>query len=109
MDIIKQSADHSWEAMMVAFFCVCVVGLLVWLVRSWTQESHKREERMAARIDNLEEFTRETLLEALRDNSKALNELTTTLHTRSCLLSNPDQSNLIHAIASKVAAEVKRP
>lgn len=84
--IIKKSADHSWEAMMVAFFCVAVVAMLVWLMRAWSGDAHDREERMAKRIDDLEMFTRDTLLEALQDNSRALIELTSTLRTKPCLL-----------------------
>ena len=57
---------------MVAFFCIAAVGLLVWLMQSWAKEAHHREERMANRIDELERFARTTLLEALRDNNKAL-------------------------------------
>lgn len=107
-EVLKQSASHSWEALMVAFFCIACVGLLVWLMKSWANESHNREERMAKRIDDLENFTRNALLEALHDNARALTELTATLHNKPCLLSTNDQSMLMKHLCDVVMSPSRK-
>ena len=106
-EIMKVSAQRGWEAVMIAFFAVTIVGLLIWLVKGWSTEAHDRESRMATRIDGLEMFTRTTLLEALRDNNKALVELTNALHNRPCLLSTEHQDQISNTIARAIAKEMK--
>ena len=106
-EIIKASANHSWEALMVAFFCIACVGLLVWLMKSWSVDAHAREERMAKRIDTLEEFARATLLEALQDNSKALQELNSTLRQKPCLLTSTEQQAAVHTFLRNLQRSTK--
>ena len=107
-DVISRSASHSWEAMMVAFFCIVVVGLLIWLIRHWMEQAYQRETRMATRIDALETFARETLLTALRDNTKALTELILTLHSRMCLLSPHEQNGVVKSLAMAIKEELHK-
>lgn len=90
---------------MVAFFCIAVVAMLVWLMRSWSNDAHDREERMAKRIDSLEEFARNTLMEALQENSRALLELTSTLKTKPCLMTLGDGEKRIVSVTRKPTAK----
>ena len=100
--VIEAAAKHSWEALLATFLAVAVVGLLVWLMKSWSEQAHQREERMAKRIDELENFVRTTLLVALQDNSKALIALTTTLNTRACLLDGAGQDRVLAHFVEKL-------
>lgn len=104
-ELMKVSANRGWEASMLAFFFIFVVALLGWLIHSMRNDSHDREERMAKRLDGLEDFQRSTLLEALQDNSKALHELTATLSTKPCLKTREHGSLELETLRRKHSAK----
>lgn len=83
---------------MIAFIMICCLAAIAYLSRAWMSDTVKREERMANRIDKLEDFQRNELLSmvgkcqiALDDNSAAMRELTVTLRGRPCLLTAEKQ------------------
>ena len=106
-EVITTAAKHGWEAMLLSFFATAVVGLLIWLMKAWSNEAHHREERMAKRIDELESFTRTTLLEALQDNNKALIALTSALNSRTCLLNPDSQNKVVAQLVRELADRIK--
>ena len=85
-NIIQNASKSGWEAMAVAFVLCSALAFLVWLVRTWLMEAARREDRMAKRIDALEDFQRNTLTETIKANSLAVQELTQMLKRRPCLL-----------------------
>lgn len=69
------------------------IGIMASLVLFFTWTAWKREERLANRITALETFAQTDLInvgaastEAIRDNTKAILELSNVLHMRPCLL-----------------------
>jgi uncharacterized membrane protein len=128
-----------WEAVALVVVMLMVVGLLVWLVKSWiaqagardvaaavaTAEREKqsidREARLAKRVDGLEEFIRNNLLQALNENTKAMlslhvssaettnavTKLIESLHTtRICFATGEQQTRLVDTIASRVVSHI---
>ena len=89
---LEKALAHSWEAGLVVLVVVAIGGLFVWLMRQQLSNSEKREERMAKRIDVLEDFQRKELSlmldhcrSSLDANSAAMEKLNTTLSARPCL------------------------
>jgi hypothetical protein len=62
-----------------------VQGGFAGLVAIFVYHGFKREERMATRMNSVEDRS----LTALENNTKAITELTTTLNHRPCLIEDP--------------------
>ena len=101
---------------MLVIIMISCVGFLVYVVRSVMSQALSREERLAKRIDSLEEFIRTVLMDSLRDNTKAmlnisvqaaettraLTDLIEALHTtRICFATGEQQGRLVESIASQ--------
>lgn len=107
--IVKEAAKSGWEPALLAFVFLVILAFLVWLIRYWMAQSATREERMAKRIDSLEDQQRNDLhalalgcKEALDRNSNVIANLQATLDKRPCLLEGDNQKRLVDAIAKEV-------
>ncbi len=91
--IIQQATNRGWEAGLLVFFFLVVVAFLGWLVRTWITTAAQREERMAARLDKVEDEQGDELrnltvqcIEAFNKNTVAVDRITDALERRPCLL-----------------------
>jgi hypothetical protein len=111
--IVKAAASRSWEAgALCAFMAICVMGV-VWLVKTWLNQAYSREERMAKRIDALEDFIRTELRtvatkcqEALDRNTAATNDLVKALADRVCFWDAAHQDHLLDRFGKQLAEKV---
>ena len=82
---IDQASRKGWvETLVVLAFIAAYLGL-AWVVRAWLIQAEKRETRMAARIDLLEDYQRNTLHDLVLQNTKAIAELIAALNARPCM------------------------
>ena len=84
--VLDTATRHGWEATLIAFCVLSAYCGLVWLIRTWLKDAINREERMAKRIDSLEEFQRTTMADSISGMKLALIQLAETLRTKPCLL-----------------------
>lgn len=93
----------DWHSLVTDFgFPIALVMFFVW--NSW-----KREERMGTRVTNLETFVQTELMDinkqavqAISDNTAALNRLITTLDTRPCLCEAENVVEKLDILVSRV-------
>ena len=99
-EAVKDASTRGWEAIilvLVMLGLILLTGFIVrWLIRSMDkrlEESTERENRMAVRLNELESFTRNTLLTVINDTSglitkvfEGMNHLSTLLAERPCLM-----------------------
>jgi hypothetical protein len=111
-EAISKASDHGYEAIIVVGIVVAFFGCLTWLIKTWFIQAENRENRMARRIDDLEEYQKTRLMEQLEaaralavgcqrsfdENTAALRELTKVLADRPCLLSVEQQQKLQDSI-----------
>lgn len=131
-EAIRAAASRGWEAVVLVVIMISVLCLLGWIVKVWiTRASQRedkileqalaREDRLAKRIDALEDFIRTSLMDALHENTramlnisvasgeitKAMSDLIGALHTtRVCFATGDQQVKLIETIAAKVSKEI---
>jgi hypothetical protein len=94
---------------------------IVWLVKATFQNSHERELKLTARIDNLEDYSRTVLKEvadksnaamlqlsnSVAENTRVVAELIATLHSsRPCFAVGEQQDKLISLIADRVVERI---
>jgi len=84
-EAIKAATTRGWEAAMVAVIMIAFMIAFSWIAKTW----FIREERMAKRIDVLEDFIRTELKElavscraSLDANTQALSNLMAVFHQR---------------------------
>ena len=102
--VVNNALTHGWEAGIVAILVLGAMSLLAWMFRFqitrseereknlWIQ-AQERENRLAKRIDQLEQFINQTLVARLESNTLAMerlqqsiDQLNDTLTHRPCLL-----------------------
>ena len=95
-------AIHTWgEFVTTVGIPTAVLGVVLWFVRSWISkfmaDAKEREERMARRIDKLEEFQHTTLLTLLGETKSALSESTAVIRElhESVVTSNESVKQLV--------------
>ena len=111
----------SWEAVVLVVIMLSCVGFLVYIVRTIMTQAMAREERLAKRIDILEDYIRTSLMQAMKENTqamlgltvqntentKALTDLIEALHTtRICFATGDQQAKLVETIANRVVREI---
>lgn len=112
---------RGYEAMLV----VVVIGVLLilfMLIVKWSMkssdtrliEAFKREERMAGRINDLENIVQNSLMQiakdcvkAIQDNTQALARLIQVFDSRLCVLDSDKQDAIIDRVTTKIAEAAK--
>ena len=107
-EAVKQAADRGWEAIVLVIVMVGLIsltGVIVrWLIASMDkrmEEANQREQRMAQRLTQLEDFSQVTLVRLIDETSQlaanvvnAITTLTVAMEHRPCLLpGSSDQIN----------------
>jgi hypothetical protein len=90
-EAIKKASDSGYEAILVVVVMASFMLGMTWIVRTWFTQAYTREERMARRIDTLEQWQRETLTEMVAKNTAAFTNLFLILESRPCLLADKDR------------------
>ena len=116
--ISSAMATNRYEAVALVVIMLTVTGFLVYVVSRIMDQALKREEKLGVRIDNLESFIRTELMGVVRENTKAmlnisveagentlvLVKLIESMHTtRVCFATSEHQEKLVDVIAHKVA------
>jgi len=105
---VDDAGTKGWEAIVLVMFMLGLISLsgfvVRWLVKSMDkrmEESTVRETRMANRLDNLELFTRTTLLQVINESSSLIGKVFDGMHylgqqlsDRPCLLDMRHQMEL---------------
>ena len=124
LDMASQRGYETYILCVVLLGCLCLVGMLFrWFINSFdnrAKESVSREEarvtegvarenRLAARIDQLENFVHTTLMaqveastKALQSNTAATAALAAALNAKPCLMEGPKQVELIETIGTRL-------
>ena len=117
------SQTGRWEAVTLVVIMLAVTGFLVYVVKQIMAQALEREKRLGARIDELENFIRTSLLTTLQENTKAMLNTSVTsaetataiakliesLHTtRTCFATGDQQTKLVDTIAMRVAGRIKQ-
>lgn len=123
-EAVEAAASRGWEAVVLVMVLVAILTFGGWLLRHIMTEAREREQRLATRINQLEDVIRGELFSVLRQNSeimgkvlaaadgiiRAAHEMTETmqrftsiLDVRPCLLPIAEQTRL-ELIAQKKAA-----
>jgi hypothetical protein len=121
---IRTAAETGrWEAVALAMIMITVTGFLVYLVKQIMAQAIEREKLLGQRIDSLEDYTRNTLYELVRECTQALlqNSVSQTENvrvmgalleslgtTRTCFATGDKQTELVQIIANRVADKIKR-
>jgi hypothetical protein len=121
---IRTAAETGrWEAVALAMIMITVTGFLVYLVKQIMAQAIEREKLLGQRIDSLEDYTRNTLHELVRECTQALlqNSVSQTENvrvmgalleslgtTRTCFATGDKQTELVQIIANRVADKIKR-
>ena len=120
--VITQAAAHGWEAAVLVVIVLSILTFTVWFLKQHMAESTKREERLADRVSNLEDFIRTQLISELQRNSEimsqvidaakditktaesvttALANFTAVLSVRPCMLSPEDQAEAMEKLTKR--------
>lgn len=116
-EAVKAASVRGWEAIVLILVMLALIGLtgviVRWLIHSMDKrmnESIAREDRMALRLTELEQFNQNTLLKIINDTSSmtttvltAVQALTNALEKRPCLLGGEQQYDLVDRIAETLA------
>jgi hypothetical protein len=100
-DVLRKATDSGWMAGAICLLLIVFMGALAWLVRHWIQEaaareqiqaasgitrenairseSMEREQRMAKRIDQLEDFQNTTLINLVAQTHECLEKTTSAI------------------------------
>ena len=112
-----------WEAVALVVIMLAVTGFLVYVVKQIMAQALEREKRLGARIDELENFIRTSLLTTLQENTKAMLNISVTsaetataiakliesLHTtRICFATGDQQTKLVDTIAIRVVNRIRQ-
>ena len=114
---IKSAMGSGYEAVVLVVILIAMLaffGILGrWFISSTDkrlEEARAREDRLARRIDELERFTRDTLLRLVQDvtesmvgNTRASQALTDALNARLCLLDPTRQDDVVDRIGRQLA------
>ena len=101
---VDKASARGWEAIilvMVMLGLIALTGFIVrWLIRSMDkrmEEAKDREDRMAKRLNDLENFVQTTLLRVINETSAmtanvldAVRSLTSALNIRPCLFTSEE-------------------
>ena len=101
---VDKASARGWEAIilvMVMLGLIALTGFIVrWLIHSMDkrmEEAKDREDRMAKRLNDLENFVQTTLLKVINETSAitanvldAVRSLTSALNVRPCLFTNEE-------------------
>ena len=101
---VDKASARGWEAIilvMVMLGLIALTGFIVrWLIRSMDkrmEEAKDREDRMAKRLNDLENFVQTTLLRVINETSSmtanvldAVRSLTSALNIRPCLFTSEE-------------------
>lgn len=99
-EAVKQASSRGWEAIVLLLFMIglmVLTGVIVkWLIRSMDarmEEATARENRMALRLNKLEEFSQTTLVNLINETAAmttkvmdAITSLSDAMNRRPCLL-----------------------
>jgi len=113
---VDAAAGKSWEAVTVVVvlgaFILAIGFIAKWFIGSFDRQlaaSFTREERLAARITELENFIRDTLMGMIKNTETALNgtkqaidRLVQTLEDKPCLMSEERRSVLVDHIVTGI-------
>jgi DICT domain-containing protein len=115
---IKAAAEtNRWEAVALSVIMLAVTGFLVYVVKKLMDQALVREANLSARINDLENYIRTTLMDVVRDNTKVtaalivsnesnvniIKELIASLHsTRPCFMSSEQQDKTIDSMGRKI-------
>jgi flagellar basal body-associated protein FliL len=114
---IQSAAQRGYEAVIMVIVILSMLGffgiLSRWFLKSTDrrlQEAMSREERLGARIDELERFIQDTLLkmvqqvtDAMLGNTKATQTLTDALNARLCILDPSRQEIVIDRLGDRLS------
>lgn len=101
---VDDASARGWEAVilvLVMFGLIALTGFIIrWLIYSMDkrmEEAKDREDRMAKRLNDLENFVQTTLLKVINETSAmtanvldAVRSLTSALNIRPCLFTNEE-------------------
>ena len=121
-DAVRLASDTGrWEAVALVVVMLLSLGFLVWLVKTNMDQNHRREERLTARIDAVEDYSKTTLKEvadksndamlklsnSVAENTRVVAELIATLHSsRACFMLGDSQDKMVVAIADRVVERI---
>lgn len=119
---ISSASERGYEAVVLVIVVLAVFGLMGWLVRFWitkaseredrnAEQALKREERLAARITELERLIHDQLMTALKEATIAIREQSATAQaliksletTRPCWWTQEKQGEVMAAAADRIA------
>lgn len=119
---IESAAAHGYEAVVIVVVLLSVMALMAWMVRFWISQATiredrnqsqavAREERLAARVTELERLIHDQLMAALREATLAMREQVTTAQalvqalerTRPCWWTPEKQGEVMAAAADRIA------
>ena len=131
LELASQKGYETYVLCMVLLGCLVLVGMLFrWFIKSFddrakesvnreenrVKEGVERENRLAKRIDMLEDFVNDTLIKqvqetttALRDNTMATTALANALEAKPCLLEREHQFDIVKNIADRVKNKIESP
>ena len=118
---LRSAMGSGYEAVVLVVILIAMLaffGILGrWFISSTDkrlEEAKSREDRLSRRIDELERFTRDTLLRLVQDvtesmvgNTRASQALTDALNARLCLLDPTRQDDVVDRIGRQLAEKQK--
>jgi hypothetical protein len=124
LEMASQRGYETYILCIVLLGCIALVGMLFrWFINSFDKRSSEsvareearvkegveRENRLAARIDTLENFVHATLMDqvaastrALHENTAATSALAAALERKPCLMEHDAQIELVKTIADRI-------
>jgi len=121
-DAVRLASDTGrWEAVALVMVMLLSLGFLVWIVKATMQQAHEREQKLTARIDQVEDYSKTTLKEvadksndamlklssSVAENTRVVAELIVTLHSsRACFMLGDSQDKMVAAIADRVVERI---
>jgi hypothetical protein len=70
--VLTKAGESSWEAAALVALMIVIVTTFAWVLRSILTDARSREERMAARLGDLESEIRTELFAQLRQNAEVI-------------------------------------
>lgn len=74
-EAISAASPRGYEAIVLVIVMLAMIGFGGWLLRHIMTEAREREQRLAARINQLEDVIRGELFSVLRENSEIMGKV----------------------------------
>ena len=110
---LKESGRHGYEAMMLVIGVIALATFSGFIIKWILRSTEKREERLAQRISDLENFVERTLLDLVKHNTElmakimdSLNAMTKSFESRTCLMDTGISDRIVDRFADRVGEKV---